>query len=171
MIGEAKIDWWAGESLDESTVRIGCEGTEDANAPDLGHGDVAGKSNDRSPSYTAWADFCERSGLKDVFYEEDFQRSQVRGKKAYEMRGGHPGAVPLTQYHLQRVRDAKRKWLKAHPGAKCPSSTPCSLTAEEKKAGKLCTCEVDWTLGRLDWLEFWMEWALKNCKKPIVFNS
>lgn len=34
MIGEAEIDWWLEESLDDSTVRIGCERAGDENAPE-----------------------------------------------------------------------------------------------------------------------------------------
>lgn len=26
-------------------------------------------------------------------------------------------------------------------------------------------------LGRLEWLKFWVDWALKNCKQPAFVNS
>lgn len=63
-----------------------------------------GRSNKRSPSYTAWADFSTRTGLGDLFPPR--------------CDGGlipsHPGRARLVPSHLARFVDAghARPWLR-----------------------------------------------------------
>lgn len=136
-----------------------CVDVENENAPDLGHGDISGKSNSRHPSYSAWAEFCRVADITKVFYEKNSYNN-------WAMRGGHPGITPLTKEHLKTIRRAKKHYLLAHPNAICPTMQSC---ADPRSWD--CGCVVDWTLGRLNWLEFWMSWALTNCKQPIIYNS
>lgn len=54
----------------------------------------------------------------------------------------HPGWAKLDQRHLDRFREARE-----------------GLSPD------------DYNSTRLDWLIFWTDWALKNCKRPIFTNS
>lgn len=54
-------------------------------------GEPTDNTNQRWPSYTAWADFCEEVGLVDFFYEYN------------SFRGGHPGAFQINQDDVDMV--------------------------------------------------------------------
>jgi hypothetical protein len=63
----------------------------------------------------------------------------------------HPGCVGLTSAHLKTLQKAKRVYLKG----------------SVRHTGNLTNYNVE----RLNWLEWWMRWALKNCKHPAIYNS
>lgn len=84
-------------------------------------------TNERWPSYTAWAEFCDESGLKSLFYGEG------------GLLASHPGIVPLTDEHKKAI-DAVG-----------------SLSGHNQV--------------RLEWLQYWVTWALENCSDPVFCNS
>jgi hypothetical protein len=117
------------------------EAAESREAPD-GGGPI-GHGNWRGPSYSAWPNFTTAVGLDDLFWD----------KRTGLMRS-HPGTVPLKPEHLRAVQEARRKYKgTVHPDCLYPGE----VSAENK--------------ARLEWLEFWMNWALKNCKRPTFHNS
>lgn len=59
----------------------------------------------------------------------------------------HPGTFALDASHLAEVRAAT---------IRCQD-----YTGEEK----------DMVSGRLAWLEYWIDWALKHCERPALKNS
>ena len=155
-IGIGEIIYTLDEDESEDTVSVSAREEDISDAPDLGHGDVSDKTNYRHPSYSGWHSFCFETKLLDVFYED-----------GGDFIGGHPGYVPLTKLQLERVREEKNNWIKTHPNTICPSTIKCP----QENPYCDCECKVDFILGRLTWLEFWMDWALKNCKNPIIYNS
>ncbi len=55
----------------------------------------------------------------------------------------HPGFVELKQKHKQNVDFAYRSIRNFHPDHQ----------------------------PRLEWLKFWIDWALENCKRPVFVNT
>lgn len=173
-IGEAEINYYA----EDNFLSISAEATTHPEAPDLGKGDVSGKGNYRYPSYCAFSNWCDETGLSDVFFQIDEERSRQRqlygfkDPKCLVMQGGHPGAVPLTEEKWMMVKLALVKWRADHPNAIMPTvENTAHLGLWETDPRTVDGDQLDYTLGRLVWFEFWMRWALDNCKKPIISNS
>lgn len=120
-------------------------------APSFPNDGMTGKGTSRHPSYSGWSDFCEKSGLVELFFDE------TNG-----LMRDHPGFAPIEQSHLTKIREAKQEWIESNPG-KTPGFTPGFL-------GKENVANPDPILARLIWLEFWFNWALENCEKPAIYN-
>lgn len=167
-IGEAKIEYWA----DDDIISVTAASASHNDAPDLGKGDISGKGNYRYPSYTAFSNWVDATGLRETFYELNEEMTERRKESGFpnpdywQMRGGHPGCVPLTKEKYDAVKGALDKWKKDHPDAimPTPENTQHLQGFEEDHVN-------DYTLGRLVWFEFWMKWALENCKMPVIYNS
>lgn len=98
------------------------------------------QSNKRQPSYSDWADFCDATGLRPLFYLDLIAR--------------HPGIVSLTSRHQAAISEAKRRYQQAHPAAQARYSGVVE----------------DAHLARLVWLEWWVSWALAHCRRPAIEN-
>lgn len=120
------------------------------------------RSNRCSPGYLVWAKFCRTVGLWSVFYAPE--SPDGKGGSVYWVPEGglaregllsrdHPGAKVLTPHHLAAFKKARDRWL------------------EDPEADRLGEDRVDWVLRRLEWLVFWTEWALENCKYPSFATS
>ena len=90
--------------------------------------------------------YCEKAGLTDVFIGNG------------TMRGGHPGCFPVEIEMCNRIDFALTEWQRHHPNAKAIYEGDGEI--EENKV--LC-----W----LEWLNYWVNWAMKNCKIPVVANT
>jgi hypothetical protein len=135
------------------------DGATSPDAPTFPHDEMTGNGNGRSPSYSAWADFCRDAGIYDLFLEK------------YEgLMSSHPGCKMLQSEHLLIVQAALVKWKRTAtlPPGFCgwPEHNRETGTWESPDEGK-----YDSTLARLMWLEFWMKWALENCETPAIENS
>ncbi len=149
-IGEAEID---PEDASVIVKRMALE-----NAPSFPGDDMTRNGNSRHPGYSAWTDFCRRTGLFDLFYREG------------HLIGGHPGAVKLTKKHFDAVAAALDKHKTTHPNAK-PGWCECMLCSPYREEAPMpAHVELDGDLARLIWLEFWIGWALKNCTVPTLYN-
>jgi hypothetical protein len=62
----------------------------------------------------------------------------------------HPGIRPLRPAHLQALQKAETLYKKSFKRSEKPN-------AEH--------------LERIQWLKFWMGWALDNCKHPSIYNG
>lgn len=107
----------------------------------------SGKRNTRDPGYSQMSNWCDGVGLKDLFFDES--EGLLRP---------HPGCRPLSQKHLDKVKLAIDR---------------LGLTVEQ--CYEICNkqkneTETEIKAYRLGWYYFWMEWALKNCKNPGVYN-
>lgn len=111
----------------------------------------------RWPSYSAWADFCDAVGLRDLFYnrESGLLRS-------------HPGIVRLNAGHRATIDAALTRYRERHPDA-VAQFTGASLFPpfEAPSPGDMANAH----LARLEWLAFWVGWALDNCERPALYNS
>lgn len=119
------------------------------NAPTFVNDEMTGNSNERSPSYSGWSDFCDAVGLGDLFFDDH------NGLFA-----NHPGCKILTQEHLDTVQAALIKYQ----------------ASTDKKPGfygwnGVDTGEYDAHLARIIWLEWWMRWSLANCETPAIENT
>lgn len=94
------------------------------------------RTNQRWPAYGSWQDFCDKTGLTSVFFDDNVGLMR-----------NHPGVAELSTEHLRTVQAAASSLRKHQPAI-----------YEQHK-------------DRIVWLEYWMEWALKNCVKPAVSNS
>lgn len=116
-------------------------------------GDVNPHANYRWPSYSVWAEFCRNVGLYELFYADD---------------GGlirpHPGVVVLREHHAETIAGA----LRAHR-AKYPSAIARFEEDNFRTPPQFDTC--DYSLARLEWLDWWVRWTLKNCSRPAIANS
>lgn len=118
-------------------------------APVFDNDSLTGNSNSRHPSYTGWYEFCKKAGFEifNLFY------TTPRGHTGEgTLIPRHPGGAKLEQKHLDVIRKVRieREKLGLVPGF-----------ADGQ----------DYVLARLMWLEFWIDWALTNCKNPIFKNT
>ena len=155
-IGEAKI-YYDPEYL---VVGLTAENVTHPDAPD--HDSFVGKSNKRMPSYVGWRDFCRDAGIEPLFYGEGWGPEMRRRKPCQEgfhretpLLNEHPGTEPICKGDFDYIREARIRREKTN-GGKQPGFE---------------SDDLDDTLARLLWLEFWMGWALENCKIPVFHNS
>lgn len=123
-------------------------------APIFPNDELTGNSNARHPSYIAWHDFCREAGIHELFYSEDDGLMRQ-----------HPGCFPLKDVHLEAVKleIKKRKILSDKP--------PGFASSEKNDDGSYVDEDkYDAVLARLLWLEFWIDWALKNSETPAIEN-
>lgn len=181
-------------NLEERHVRLEVEyvAGEPVGAPINSQGDYG---NSISAGYIVWHRFCGAVGLLEEFYAPDcpekgkrqierdsYSRVSYTCEKCNDGRKSHwwepqgpwseehsdrhqySGLLreqnkechALTQDHLDSFEAARKRWL---------------ARSEEGRAEGRGEDGVDYVLRRLDWLCFWTEWALKNCKYPSFAHS
>lgn len=123
-------------------------------APTFPNDDLTGKGNSRHPSYVGWTEFCKKAGLYDLFFN----------CKTGLMRE-HPGHVSLEVQHAQVIEEALAKWRKDHPCARPGFDVPYPW-----QEGYGVPSGNDPILARLIWLDWWVQWALKNCEHAAIYN-
>jgi hypothetical protein len=101
------------------------------------------KTNVLMPSYNNWHRFLEEAELTSLFLDES------------GLIKIHPGVVSLTEEHLKAVKFANDNYKK--------------LYYNQGVIDDLSY--ISFNLDRLNWLEWWMTWALSNCKDPIFTNG
>ena len=140
-IGEATLELFEGDVEYPAEIHIRVARTTQPGAPQFEGDEMTGDGNSRHPGYSQWHGFCRAAGLEDLFYDKE--QGFIRE---------HPGTFALEQRHLDVVTKAREEWEKGHfdpPGF---------------VEGK------DYILARILWLEWWMRWALDNCKYPAIHN-
>jgi hypothetical protein len=119
------------------------EDRENPDAPSFRGDEITGRTNHRAPSYSGWHAFTSDTNLQQLFWHE----------KQGLMRE-HPGHVVLRKKHLATLKVALGVYREEHP------------QAQENFFDM-----VNANLCRLIWLVYWVEWALANCKRPVIVNS
>ncbi len=128
------------ESLDPNGAPVAVVEQEAAPSFD---GDVgAWRTNLRSPSYSVWETFCRKSGLRELLLD----------RRVGLMRD-HPGTEEISRAHVVAVARALRAYKAAHAGA-----VPGFCGGQDE------------TLARLEWLAWWMTWAVDHCARPALHN-
>lgn len=148
-IGEADLETCKYDNV----VRVGVKVTTHPDAPVFLNDELTGCSNARHPSYHGWSIFCDKTGLNDFFFNEETGLMRT-----------HPGSCLLTKSNLETICDAleKRRQYAKEEGLIAGFS--------ENSIGNGPVSSVDPHLARLMWLEFWVRWALENCKNPTIVN-
>lgn len=161
-IGEAVIETPDLEYADECgyDITVSARGECHDGAPNFSGDSMTGRSNGRSPGYSAWTDFCRSAGIYDLFYNKD---------------GGlmrkHPGTAFLAPKHGVAIGAALDKYRTLHPDAKPGWPEPVEGGHWHLGPWKPETEGLDGTLARLIWLDYWVQWALKNCTVPVLRNT
>lgn len=129
-------------------------------------GDANAHANYRWPSYGGWEVFCRSTGLYDAFYAEETGLLRP-----------HPGCAILTVEHAHVFREA----LQRYRGKMQVGTVPGFEPQREGEAfldffrrsndGDDVDKTLSPTLARLEWLVWWTEWALINCKNPAMEHS
>lgn len=165
-IGEAIVhppeweDYSGGETID---CRIEAKGEARDDAPTFANDSLTANTNERSPSYTVWSNFCEAVGLYKLFYGKD----KSDGYRSYDgLLAHHPGAALLGPEQALDVRQALERYRLAHPEA-----NPGFEAWELDKNPDPTPENVDPTLARLIWLDYWVTWAVENCEHAILENT
>lgn len=160
-IGNAVLEYTAGDEH----MRITVESAVNDNAPN--HCPYTGKGNSRSPSYSGWSDFCKTAGIEELFYGKGWSREESRYLDCPEgfhretpLLAEHPGAFPLTADDLAYIIKARVRREQSNRGR-----PPGFWGDDNVDNGN------DHALARLLWLEFWIDWALKNCERPAISNT
>lgn len=132
------------------------EGVKLENAPAFG--EPTDFTNQRWPSYSSWANAMQFVGLESFMFHEE--KGLLRN---------HPGCVPLVKEHKEVLDNAYEMFYKKYPNCKAgysPKINEKEGIYEDDEWPK----ENDYAT-RLEWLKFWIDWALENCKCPVFYNS
>lgn len=103
--------------------------------------------NSRSPSHNQWFRIIDISGLHEAYKEGGFMYTA----------DGNCKIIPLTEHHVVSIENAIKSLKENYPGSKARIGIQYS--------------EVDGVLCRLEWLAWWIKWALKNCEFPALDND
>lgn len=140
----------------ESYIQNYAEDVTDEKAPAFG--EPTDHLNSRWPSYTAWHDAMRFVGLHEMMFNKE--NGLIRN---------HPDCVPLVKEHKEIIDKAYLEFYKKYPGCKAGYSPKI-----KEKGGIYEDPEWPQENGyavRLEWLKYWVDWALENCKHPVFYNS
>lgn len=154
-IGNLQTLWDDGDGL-ESRIRNSAEGEHHDNAPSFG--EPTDGSNSRWPSYSAWRNFTKFTNLEDFFYNKETGLLRE-----------HPGCFPLTKEHKEIIDKAYDDFYKKYPNAKAgfsPNINEKHGMYEDKEWPEENNYAV-----RLEWLKYWVDWAIEKSEKPVFYNS
>lgn len=165
-IGEAGIEW------SDDCVRIVVAKRErHDSAPAFG--EPTDFTNERWPSYTAWASTCEALGIKDVMSDE----VEFDGGYLAPLIPEHPGAAPLTAGHLKYLTQKVEAYKVANPTHIAQYPPPKAGAQPLFEGGNIYREEdydedpkYDAVLCRAEWLLYWVKWAVENCQQPVFVN-
>lgn len=167
-IGELETEYYP----EDSYIFLTATSATHDDAPD--HCPFTKNGNSRSPSYTAWSDFCDKAGISELFYGQGWSRDYRQYLDCSEdfhreipLLRDHPGARPITKKDADYVTAKLKEYQQKHPNAE-PGFWD---DPTEETNWQYVDNGKDSVLARLMWLEFWMRWAIDNCKQPVVANS
>jgi hypothetical protein len=123
-------------------------------------GDTNPGKNYRWPSYSCWAEFAREVGLHEFFLGDD------------GVMRPHPGVIVLRKHHAETLRGALAAYRAKHPEAvaRFDIHQPGMTISEEFNAPQQHP-DCDYALARLEWVCWWVDWALANCTRPAMENS
>lgn len=158
-IGELEIEYV--QDKDCPHISLNAASQTNADAPAFGEG--TDYTNQRWPSYTAWSNFYKFVGLEELFTGKNSQGQYVRDDGLLV---SHPGCVPLTKKHREEINKALDEFK-----IKYPDAIPTYGNPGDNFEGDPNNPEENAYLVRLVWLQYWVNWALDNCKQPVFENS
>lgn len=154
-IGEGVLDVPSPEdaAAGDNRLRIVVRPHTHLDAPHFPNDVLTKQGNSRHPGYSQWARACEDMGLSALFFDKE--RGLMRN---------HPGAFLLTWEHHAEVAAALDRHMTLHP------DTVPGFQEWDFRGHQPVGPEYDAIKARLIWLEWWMRWALENCKVPAIYN-
>lgn len=152
MIGEKKTSL----DLELNIISIDVEEQKHDKAPAFG--EPTDFENKRWPSYTSWSEFSKFAQLHTMFY------NPIDG-----LLKDHPGAMPILYTHKRQIDSALYNIKFEFPNSKAGYSPIVNYNKEIYEDENWP--EVNNWLTRLEWLKYWIDWSLENCKEPIFTNS
>lgn len=168
-IGEAVVDW--------QPDFVGIDAKDERLAIAPAFGEPTDHTNARWPSYSGWADFLRVAGLTDLFFNQENVGSgelKIGDTWISPLMGQHPGFAPLNEAVRDFVREKLRAYREAHPDHR-PEFPP--LRPELAPRGVFARPEdyvqdrrYDGNLCSFIWLDFWIDWAVTNCDRPVLVN-
>ena len=102
------------------------------------------RENFHVSSDTNWGMFCDKTGLRNLFFDTHPIEKYYVEKNFNE----------LTSETLEEIKKATATWKASHPNANA------------EVVNRSDPDYSNWTLAVLIWLEWWSDWAMKNCQQP-----
>ena len=149
---------------EDRTPRWRVQRGESEDAPSF-PGDIEGSV--RRPSYQVWGEFCQATDLSSLFFGAQGQKNITPRDTCLIL--DHPGVTLLAASDLVEVRHALELWrAKPWPTKNRIAGFDPNISAFDDQVPDP---QYDGHLCRLLWLEFWIDWALKNCEFPAIGNT
>lgn len=152
-------------------LTVWAEGQAHDAAPTFESDPMTGNTNERSPSYTGWSNFCRDVGLYGMFFGVDgrrdpYMKADPDCHRETPIMANHPGFEVINEADVLAVKHALDQHILKH-GDLTPGFRPWGERDEDAPANaNECAARA-----RLLWLHYWTDWAVRNCKWPIIANS
>lgn len=187
-IGEAVLVAPDPEEHNRMSVKV--RGVSQPDAPTFPEDGMTGNGNSRHPGYSQWTDFTRTASIYDLFFDKEEglmrehpgcfllrQRDLDRVRFALDQwRSKHQGTVPGfgdREYFEKEIARLK-PWVESGALDAEPERKACVAARladyQRDMAALPPSGTFDPVLARLIWLEWWMAWALANCKTPAIHN-
>jgi hypothetical protein len=139
----------------ESYISNDAKSETHENAPAFG--EPTDNSNSRWSAYLCWSNSMRFVGLYDFMFNNE--TGLIRH---------HPDCVPLVKEHKEIIDKAYKEFYEKYPNCKAGYSL--------KTLQDFFYHDAEWPeensyATRLEWLKYWVDWALENCKYPVFYNS
>jgi len=142
-IGELNVIY---DNGGDARITLDFEPEKGHNADFLNVGEPTDGSNMRWPSYASWKKVIIKLDMLDLFFNDDDSLMRC-----------HPDTVPLNEEHRKVINSKYKEFKRKYPNAKP------NYNDEDN--------EENAALVRIEWLKYWVNWALDNCEKPVFHNS
>jgi len=152
-IGELEIETHDDDGLDCTGLSFDAVGVSRDEAPAFG--EPTDYTNSRWPSYTSWSNCLRDAGIYDLFFDNG------------HLIGGHPGVRLVTKEFVEEFKKRKQVFEQKYPNVQ--------PTYGENHKGVFGEVDEDnpeenSVYCRVVWLDYWLTWALENCKVPVIAN-
>jgi hypothetical protein len=149
------------EEAEEQSSRIAIKVLDEKIDTAPAFGEPTDNLNERWPSYSAWSLFTSVTDTEFLFYE-----------KSGEFRGGHPGYFQITKEWLLDLKHYSERFKNRYP--ECIASYDTELDSANitiKYDTKGNTVPANFMICRLEWLEYWAEYALSKYGEDAIFSN
>lgn len=166
-IGEAIFEG----NKDDLYLRVWAEPQAHDEAPAFENDPLTGNGNSRSPGYSVWTDLCRDTGLYGMFYGTNGRRvpymeGDPNCHREMPILAEHPGYAVINEADVMAIKHALDQHVLKHG-----ELTPGFRDWQERDEDAPANAGECATRARLIWLHYWCDWAVRNCKWPVIANS
>jgi len=166
-IGEACFDGEKGGTW----LRVWAKPEAHDTAPVFPNDEMTRNGNSRSPSYTAWSNFCRDTGLYGMFFGLDgrrnpYMQADPNCHRETPIMSDHPGYAMINAEDVLAVKQALDRHIAKH-GNLVPGFRDWMEKDEDAPADAMECAQR----ARLIWLHYWVDWAVRSCEWPVLVNS